>query len=106
MDLIDAKGVIIDGECVTVKLIADTITTPHDADGYSPADIERWNAEDWRYVGVVVETEDDEESLWGVEYGAMPGCTITFQSILTETYAGDETLPQELFSIIKSRREA
>lgn len=56
------------------RLQYDTDTKPTDFDCYDPEDVERWNRDEWFYVGVVlsvsrngVELSDHAASLWGVD---------------------------------------
>jgi hypothetical protein len=54
-----------------VQIVSDVDSTPHDADCYSPEDIERWEECRWEYVGIVVNVENvpAEVSVWGFEWG-------------------------------------
>lgn len=56
------------------RLVYDTDTKPTDSECYDTADIERWRADEWFYVGVVlsvsrngVELSDHAASLWGID---------------------------------------
>lgn len=63
-----------EGFDLCARLVYDTDTKPTDFECYDTADIERWRADEWFYVGVVlsvsrngVELSDHAASLWGVD---------------------------------------
>lgn len=63
-----------EGFDLCARLVYDTDTKPTDFDCYDTADIERWRADEWFYVGVVlsvsrsgVELSDHAASLWGID---------------------------------------
>jgi hypothetical protein len=63
-----------DGFDLRARLVYDDDTDPTDSDCYETADIERWRADEWFYVGVVlsvsrngVELSEHAASLWGID---------------------------------------
>ena len=64
------------GFTLTARIKVDDATRPGEFDCYSEADIKRWEADEWYYVGIVVSAEykgwlleDPVASLWGLECG-------------------------------------
>jgi hypothetical protein len=59
-----------------VELLHDGDTTPDEFECYSPEDIAAWQADEWRFVGVLVKYETGRFAtitvtsvgLWGVDY--------------------------------------
>jgi hypothetical protein len=63
-----------EGFDLCARLVYDTDTKPTDFECYDTADVERWRADEWFYVGVVlsvsrngVELSDHAASLWGID---------------------------------------
>ena len=63
-----------EGFDIVARLMYDTDTKPTDYDCYDTEDVERWNRDDWFYVGVVlsvscngVDLSDHAASLWGID---------------------------------------
>ena len=64
------------GFTLTARIKFDDATRPGEFDCYSEEDIQRWEADEWCYVGIVVSAEykgwlleDPVASLWGLECG-------------------------------------
>jgi hypothetical protein len=77
--MIDNKDMgTIDGFDVMARIEPDYDITPDDFDCYDQQTIDAWKADRWNYVGIVVTASRDgielgSSSLWGCEYGDMPG---------------------------------
>ena len=63
-----------DGFDFVARVECDHDTKPTDSDCYNEADIERWNNDEWFYVGIVVsvsfkgvQLSDHAASLWGID---------------------------------------
>jgi len=98
---IEVRPFMHEGRAYMVAIVPDDHTTPDHADCYTPADIERWRAGDWRYVGVIVIDESgSSDSLWAVHYGYADGWHYGLDSILNDEYGCIDgvphTLPQSL----------
>lgn len=78
-DVIDQKDIgQVNGFDITVYLVPDTDGDPRHDGCYSSAAVDAWLNDEWSYVGsVVVASRDGVElgtsSLWGSEYGWLPG---------------------------------
>ena len=64
------------GFTLVARIKFDDATRPGEFDCYSEEDIQRWEADEWCYVGIVVSAEyegwlleDPVASLWGLECG-------------------------------------
>ena len=62
------------GFTLVARIKLDDVTKPGEFDCYSEEDIQRWEADEWCYVGIVVSAEykgwrleDPVASLWGLE---------------------------------------
>jgi hypothetical protein len=80
VDLIDQTTIERDGITYRVIVAYDPVCRPDDYDCYSDDAKAAWSRDDWCYTGVIVrpviagsEVKDAEDSLWGVEYGTLPG---------------------------------
>lgn len=67
-------GETAEGFDFVARLEFDGDTKPTDFDCYEPEDIERWDNDEWCYVGVVlsvfrngIELSDHAASLWGID---------------------------------------
>ena len=64
------------GFTLVARIKFDDATRPGEFDCYSEEDIEKWESDEWSYVGIVVSAEyggwlldDTAASLWGLECG-------------------------------------
>lgn len=77
--MIDSKDLgTIAGFDISAAIEPDCDITPNDFDCYDQQTIDAWKADRWYYVGLVVTASRDgielgSSSLWGIEYGDMPG---------------------------------
>lgn len=77
--MIDNKQLgTIDGFDITARIEHDSDITPNDFDCYSDEVVAAWKSDRWHYVGLIVTAsrngiELGSDSLWGIEYGDMPG---------------------------------
>lgn len=86
--VIETRVVRHEGISLTVIVHEDPFTTPHDADCYTDGDIKAWRADEWRYVGIAVETTMSSAYVCGVEYGRIAGKHIGLDEII-ETHVPD-----------------
>lgn len=77
--MIDSRHVgTVEGFEIDAKLVHDCDTTPDEFDCYSDEQIAAWQADHWMFVGTIITAskaglELGTSSLWGSEYGDMPG---------------------------------
>lgn len=100
-DALDSKSFgTVDGWDIMAYLVPDYDSRPSDYGAGSAYDentpegaalVEAWNNDEWSFVGVIVQAEKNgiamgSDSLWGVEYGYLPG--VGFIDPLTSDYTG------------------
>ncbi len=80
MDIIEETTIERDGITYRVILAPDSGSSPDDSECYSDAAKAAFRAGEWEYIGIIVRpvidgqgVGDAEDSLWGVEYGTLPG---------------------------------
>jgi hypothetical protein len=70
--VIETRDIEHGGRTVTVTVVEDNMSSPHDADCYTAEDIAAWERGEWIYVGVLITGGTTEiDDLWGVEYGRL-----------------------------------
>jgi hypothetical protein len=86
-----ARNITIGRIEVQVRIEADEISRPMDAECYTQEDIRAWRRDEWRYVGVAVSPlgyPDIEASLWAIEAGRISDRDISYDQIIS-MYAPD-----------------
>jgi len=98
MDTIESRKLAArEGFDLTVTMHPDYDSTPGDADCYTEADHEAFNRGAWGYVGLMVTAsrhgvELGTASLWGMEYGSLPGVAGYVDPIDADDAHGAETV--------------
>ena len=82
------------GFTLTARIEFDDLTRPGEFDCYSEEDIEKWESDEWSYVGIVVSAEyggwlldDTAASLWGLECGLAEDSGDYLSDVAAELFA-------------------
>lgn len=84
----------IDGFELRGELVPDTDSEPADFDGYTTDQIRAWKRDDWGFCGIIVTASRagidlGSDSLWAVEYGAMPDIPDFLNPLKDSDYMAD-----------------
>ena len=82
------------GFTLTARVEFDDATKPREVDCYSEEDIEKWESDEWFYVGIVVSAEykerlldDTAASLWGLECDLTEDSSDYLSDVAAELFA-------------------
>lgn len=109
--MIDSKTLPdVEGFTLRAVLLPDTDASPTDYDCYSRAAIKAWRSDQWSYVGLVVTVsrcgvELASASLWGMEYGSLPGVDAFVNPLSDSDTHGIETIADLTGDAIAQARE-